>query len=531
MYMDEDSEQLLDYLRKKSRTLLAFTETNSKKINNEIQRLNQKNSLKLRRQNCYLKDRKEIWNLRNDSSAVNNLLCPEYHSEIKNLTTCSSVPNMRPLERIVIPSKNLSHSHCVVSRKPVKECYCNVEIKKLQTRSPRTIHKPTPSCNYCKNHICHVPLTINENNIGDTLSPPISCETIRRVQKINYHPQSQFLRNVQKKVSVLKNVPSGDCPDSCPRSSYYHKLRTDKTSMVMDTNTRPKIVTEQINKSSDIDLEKLSSTQRVSSSLIDEEEEGEEEEEEVEEEVEEEETETKVIEKVSKGIQVPSRKQSKSKFQVRRTISSKKCISEGCKGKSVSRSPSIGKKTVKSSTVDCQCYDKSKEDKFSKDLETYRVYSEDYEDVDDKLKKWSSHEKVDQRKALTSPNSKVKELRKFREENYFDTHGSSQTLLSSDSSKSLQQYTLNDRLFAEPFKRIHKKDLVVTMPPCATIQKKRVHYFPRYIVRQEKNNCNTNYKKKRCQSCPLTGHAIDLGISKPRPVLNSLALKYQKRLP
>lgn len=438
---------------------------------------------------------------------------------------------MRPLERIVIPSKNLSHSHCscIVSRKPVKECYCNVEIKKIQTRSPRTIHKPIPSCNYCKNNICHVPLTTNENNIGDTLSPPISCETIRRVQKINYYPQSQFLRNVQKKVSVLKNVPSGDCPDSCPRSSYYHKLRTDKTSMVMDTDTRSKIITEKISKPSCIDFEKLNSTQRVPSSLIDEEEEeGEKEEEE--------ETEKKVIEKVSKGIQVPSRKQSKTKFQVKRTISSKKCISEGYKSKPASRSPSISKKTIRSSIADCQCYDKSKADKFTKDLErkeseTYRVHSEDYEELDQKSKKWSSHEKEDQRKTLTSSNSKVNELRKFREQNYFDTHGSSQTLLSSESSRSLQQYTLNERLFAEPFKRIHKKDLVVTMPPCATIQKKRIHYFPRYIVRQEKNNCNTNYKKKRCQSCPLTGHAIDLGISKPRPVLNSLALKYQKRLP
>lgn len=430
---------------------------------------------------------------------------------------------MRPLEKIVIPSKKLSRSHSsyVVKRKPVKECYCNVEMKKIQPHSSKIIHKPNPSCNYCENHICQAPpLPVNEDNIQDTLSPPISCETIRRVEKINYHPQSQFLRNVQRKVSVLKDVSSGDCPDTCPRSSYYHKLRTDKTSYVTDTDTQSKFITDTISKSDTIDLDKLNSIQRVPSSVTDEEEQNQEE----------------AVNKVNKGIQVPLRKPSKTKYLVKRTISSKKYIPEGRKEKSTSRSSLDIKKTIRSSTSDCQCY-KSKSDKFTKDLErneleTYRVYPKDYEGDDRESKKWSfRHEKEGRRKTVKSSGNEVRELRKFRDQNYFDTHGSSQTLLSSESSGSLQQYMLNDRLFAEPVKRIHKKDLVVTMPPCATVQKKRVHYFPRYVVRQEKSTCNTNYKKKRCQSCPLTGHAIDLGISKPRPVLNSLALKYQKKLP
>jgi hypothetical protein len=131
-----------------------------------------------------------------------------------------------------------------------------------------------------------------------------------------------------------------------------------------------------------------------------------------------------------------------------------------------------------------------------------------------------------------SMNQEVKDLRKFREQNYFETHGDSNyTLASSKSSGSLQQYFLNERLFPEPVGRIHRQDLVVTMPPCATMQKKRIHYFPRYVIRQEKKICNMNYRRKRCQSCPLTGHVIDLGTLKTRPSLNSLALKYQKQVP
>ncbi|KAF7395356.1 hypothetical protein HZH68_009406 [Vespula germanica] len=518
--MDKDTILFLDVLRKRSRTLLAFTKKNSEKINNEIKRSYLQNS-PLGRQNSHLKNQKEIWNLRNDSSAVKDLLHLDRQFENKD-QMCTSVSNMRPLERIVIPSKNVSRSHSsyVVKRKPVKECYCNVEMKKIQPHSSKIIHKSNPPCNYYKNHICQASLPINENNIQDTLSPPISCETIRRVQKINYYPQSQFLRNVQKKVSVLKDVSLGDCPDTCPRSSYYHKLRTDKTSNLTDTDTQSKFTTDTISKSNIIDFDKLDSIQRVSNSVTDEEEQNQEE----------------VIQKVSKGIQVPLRKPSKTKFLAKRTISSKKYIPEGRKEKPTSRSSSENKKTLRSSTLDCQCH-KSKADKFTKDLEkkelaTYRVYPKDYEADYREPKKWSStYDKDSQRKTARSSGNEVKELRKFREQNYFDTHGSSQTLMSSESSGSLQQYMLNDRLFAEPVKRIHKKDLVVTMPPCATVQKKRVHYFPRYIVRQEKSTCNTNYKKKRCQSCPLTGHAIDLGISKPRPVLNSLALKYQKKLP
>ncbi|KAK2582558.1 hypothetical protein KPH14_004849 [Odynerus spinipes] len=488
--MDKDTALLLDDLRKKSRTLLALTTKNSEKIDKEIKRLCLQDSTFERRyeykerQNPYLKSHSEIWKLRNDSSAINNLLCQDYHFETKNRTSVSA-SNMRPLERIVIPSRNLSHAHCtcVVSREPVKECYCNIEMKR--TRSSRTRQKSTVSGNYGKNHICHIPLSINEANLQD-ISPPISCETIRRVQKLNYSPKSQFLRNVQKKIQVLKNVPFGDCPDTCPRSPYYHKLKTDKATEV---DTQSRIINHSSSKPSPTNSERS-----VQEFVANEEER---------------QPRREVITKSNKSVQVSSRKPSKTKLLVKKTISSKKSIPERRKEKS--------EKFTKSSE--------------RKESSTYRVSSEDRKESYRKRSSWVlMREKDDQEKTETSSNSETKELSKFREQNYFDTHGSSQTLVSSKSSGSLQQCLLNDRLFAEPVKRIHRKDLVVTMPPCTTIQKQRVHYFPRYVVRQEKSNCNTNYKKKR-HACPLTGHAIDLGIIRSRPVLNSLALKYQKRLP
>lgn len=425
---------------------------------------------------------KEKWKSRNDSSAINDLLHPDYHFD-KNSPKSVSAPNMRPSERIVIPSKNLSQSHCTctTNRRPVKECYCNVEIRKVQSRSsPRTKHKSAPCCNY-KNQICYVPSTLNEDNSSD-ISPPISCETIRRVQKINYTPRSQFLRNVQKKVSVLKNIPSGECPEVCARSSFYHKLRTDSATKL---DTRSQSLNRANNKSKTSDSEKL-----WDDIVLDEEKER---------------YQRELVTKLNKGVQVPSRKSSKTRLLAKRTISSKKSMPERRREKS-EKNPKTSER---------------------KPSETYRVCPGDCERVNWIL----TREKDDRERTETSSSNEVKELNKFRKENYFDTHGSSQTLVSSKSSGSLEQYKLNDRLFAEPVRKIHKNDLMLTLTPCATLQKKRIHYFPRYIIPQEKSSCNTNYKKKRYQTCPLTGHAIDLGITKPRPVLNSLALKYQKRLP
>lgn len=45
--MDKDTTLFLDVLRKRSRTLLAFTKKNSEKINNEIKRSYLQNSLVL----------------------------------------------------------------------------------------------------------------------------------------------------------------------------------------------------------------------------------------------------------------------------------------------------------------------------------------------------------------------------------------------------------------------------------------------------------------------------------------------------
>lgn len=125
-------------------------------------------------------------------------------------------------------------------------------------------------------------------------------------------------------------------------------------------------------------------------------------------------------------------------------------------------------------------------------------------------------------------------LHVFRERNYFDTHGSSRTLLPDTCGMepvTLKQYVLNDRLFPEEVGRVRREELsVLSLPACTTMQNKCVHYLPRAIVKQEKSMCNTNYTRRRHPSCPLTGHAIDLGANKPRYPNNSLALKHQKRV-
>lgn len=113
----------------------------------------------------------------------------------------------------------------------------------------------------------------------------------------------------------------------------------------------------------------------------------------------------------------------------------------------------------------------------------------------------------------------VEELYRFRKDNYSETHGSRCSLDSSNSG-SLVQYLLNERLFPQPASKVHRGDVMLTVPASLTKQNKRIHYFPRYLVDQN-GPC-------RGQRCPLTGHAIDIGLLKRTHLPNSLALRYQK---
>lgn len=441
----------------------------------------------------YIRRKSNLWELRNDSSEVNAVLNPDFCVNPKRTTM--SVPNIS--EKLTLTSKKPCEQF--IPRKPVKECYCN-EMNKMHIRSSRTQRKPASPCRRCRSQLEFK--SIKETNDKVALSSPISCETFRRVKKIDYMPRSQFLRNVQNKICELQTGGEGDCLQTCPRSTSYHRLMTSPRMQDMISGEKSTLSNEHKY------LDKRRSFPGVpANSLASEQSESDD---------------TACIS--SKGIQVSSRKLSKS--TLRKTIRSKRQIPKSSE-RPISKSPTGSKRATQLHKQDCPCCcrkEPKRITKFDKD-EYVQIYNlPKYREQRDQCLKLDDNFVID-----SSMDQEVENLRKFREQNYFETHGSSHTLASSRSSGSLQQYLLNERLFPEPIGKIHKQDLVVTMPPCATVQKKRIHYFPRYIVRQEKNVCNTNYKRKR-QSCPLTGHAIDLGVLKARLPLNSLALKYQKRV-
>ncbi|XP_071570859.1 uncharacterized protein [Temnothorax nylanderi] len=391
----------------------------------------------------------------------------------------------------------------VAPRKPVKGCYCHFGVNETHARSSRTRHKSVSPCRHCRDELELKP----NGETGDKaarLTSPISCETLRRVQKIDYAPRSQFLRNVQSKICELRVADQGDCLRACPRSSSYHRFMT--SARTRDTDKKTALPGER--KRVDERRKSPTSPTAPANSLASEQNGSDD-----------------VACASSKRTQVSPRKLSKS--TLRKTIRSRRQIPDSSEIPA-SKSPVRGKRAAQLRKQDCPCCCRSElERKTAKLGGDKRAERRDLPEYCERRERCLRHD--DSPEVEDSMDEEMENLRRFREQNYFETHGSSNTLTSSRSSGSLQQYLLNERLFPEPVGRIHKQDLVVTVPPCATTQRKRVHYFPRYVVRQEKNACNTSYRRKRCQSCPLTGHAVDLGILKARPPLNSLALKYQKR--
>jgi len=427
---------------------------------------------------------------------LTDIFCPEYfHINPRHATIL--IPDMLASGKLTLISKK-PQEQClkVAPRKPVKDCYCNFEANKTHARASRIQHKPaSPRCQ------SRLELrTVGEIGDKEPLTSPISCETLRRVQKIDYAPRSQFLRNVQNKIYKLQTADQEDCLRICPRSSSYHRFMTD--ARMRDTVSDERTALPDECKC----VERQKSPRTPANSLASEQGEC-----------------NDVACSSGKTTQGSSRKLSKS--TLRKTIKSRRQIPESSE-RSVSKSPTRGKRITQLHKQDCCCRSESERQsvKLDSDKHARRRDLSEYCERREQCSRYDDSPTVE-----GSVDQHVENLRKFREQNYFETHGSSQTLTSSRSSGSLQQYLLNERLFPEPVGKIHRQDLVVTMPPCATTQKKRVHYFPRYVVGQEKGACNTNYRRKRCQSCPLTGHAIDLGILRARPPLNSLALKYQKR--
>lgn len=436
------------------------------------------------------------WKLRNDSSGVNAVLCPDYYSSNSRRATAST-PNMTTSAKLTLTSKKPQQQ--IAPRKPVKECYCYPGVHKANLRSSRARRRITSPCRQCRSQFELQP--VEEIDDRTALTSPISCETYRRVQKIDYTPRSQFLRNVQSRLCEWQSGGQGDCSKTCPRSSSYHRIMASARLQDIDSN-RETILSEEAKR---VDEQKSPAAPK---------------------------TPVNSIASESTNVVCTSNKETRT-FSSRRRFKStlKKTIPSK---RPTSRSPTQGERTSQSHERDCHCCYRNKPEETVKLVEDKceKKRSPRYERrIRRTYSKCDDSTVIDDALADDSIDREVKDLRRFREENYFETHGSSHTLASSRSSGSLEQYLLNERLFPEPVGKIHKQDLVVTMPSCATTERKRIHYFPRHVVRQEKSVYNTNYRRKRHQSCPLTGHAIDLGILKARPPLNSLALKYQKKAP
>ncbi|XP_051175248.1 uncharacterized protein LOC127290597 [Leptopilina boulardi] len=396
--------------------------------------------------------------------------------------------------RLLLSSKKREE---VQFRKSVTECYCNRQTRKMQLRSNRTKIKPT-TCKHCKSLIDLRPMAwVESNDIQPTeLSTPISCETVRRVSKINYSPQSEFL---QKKISSTQNFFDKKLQPSSKYDSHLLSAAGDtaqncpKTIHSICRNIQPEIINEINNESNfhdSIEICKKSTCPKQSCSYT------------------------------SKEFQINSKKPLREKL-AKRTISSKKTLST---------SESVQSQKTKNSNITSKGRARS-----SQSSNKSQYHEKCYNDANFRecnvIPKYSKHTKdflgkTNQDKIIDDPmENPLTNLYKFREQNYFDTHGSTHTLLSSGSSGSLEKYILNERLFPQPVGKVHRGDLVVTMPSCITNENKMIHYFPRYIVRQEKNQAT---KTKKKHTCPLTGHLIDVKNLKVQNPSNSLALRFQK---
>ncbi|XP_043468292.1 uncharacterized protein LOC122502346 [Leptopilina heterotoma] len=381
--------------------------------------------------------------------------------------------------RLLLSSKKREE---VQFRKSVADCYCNRQTRKMQFRSNRTkVAKPT-ACKHCKSFTDLRPMAWVESNDSQSraILTPISCETVRRVRKINYSPQSEFL---QKKVSSTQNLfddklqalpkyvsPSLEAGDAAqnhskPIHSFCRNIQSESNN--------------EINFHNSIDVCKKSHSHQ------------------------------------SEESEINSKKSLREKL-IKRTISSKKTL---CTSESVQLQK----------TKNCNFTSKDRNQSSQSNIKNWNHEKFDYDNFSEcnfYLKHRNAFsDKVSQDKLINHRENPLSKVYKFREQNYFDTHGSTHTLLSSGSSGSLEKYILNERLFPQPVGKVHRGDLVVTMPSCSAMENKKIHYFPRFIVKQERNQ-SMNAKKK--YTCPLTGHLTNVKTIKTQHPSNSLALKFQK---
>ena len=420
----------------------------------------------------------ESWHLRNNSRGVSGALGPDYFSPSPNYRSSASAPIMTLQKRLLLSSKKKEDE--IKTRIPVKECYCNRLTRKMQFRSIRTKVKPAP-CSHCRSLIDLRPMAwVESNDIQSTNRTPLSCETLRRIRKVNYSPRSQFLQN---KLCSTHNLLDEKLTEVSSTSDSRHLSRYPSSAGHRVQETFKPLRSSCRNIPSEF-LHEFNDCSHSNQEII-----------------------------------IPSKKPSREMLP-KRTISSKKASTTKDEKTRSGNFTSEGRSQSNQTRVSRQNHEE--------------YHGEDYfgeYDITPRTSKQTGQVSKlrNRREAIQDEDNEMIDLHKFREQNYFDTHGSTQTLLSSRSSGSLERYLLNERLFPQPAGKIHRGDLVVTMPPCATKQRKRIHYFPRYVVKQEKNYGTE--KQKNGRGCPLTGHAIDVRSLKIQHPTNSLALRFQKGVP
>ncbi|CAD6237391.1 GSCOCG00002286001-RA-CDS [Cotesia congregata] len=389
-------------------------------------------------------------------------------------------------------------------RKPIKGCYCvynnNKNSKnKLRSQPSWTTASDTDfwPCTYCKSNF-DIKLTdlSTENQLPG--APTFSSDTFRKISKINYTPTSEFLGNVKRQTSR--------------QNSQVSVLTVESQSSIQELSKKSSMADSQL-----IESRKLGSELKLAKSY-----------------------ESIVSEKnITPEIQTiftstASYKNSSSSLtdnKLKKSISLSSDLNSREKEKFVKNLPRI---VVQNN---CRC-----KNCLTKDVKARNLTSRKQVCAKCGGKRLSllSSDKID-----SETDKETRELGDFRDKNYFDTHGSSRTLLTTPLTppEMLRQHQLNDRLFPELVDE--DNNLVVSIPLLSDDQlKKIIHYFPRDIVTQYcKNNADTDKKKKNIQrKCPLTGHIINLykfnHIKKPQPYIisnnniniNSLALNFQKKI-
>ncbi|XP_015520374.1 uncharacterized protein LOC107224717 [Neodiprion lecontei] len=470
----------IDNLRSRSRVLLTCLEENAKIVRKEVKKLRSQDSYRLhgtsKRRSAYGRQ-SDIWKLRNDSSGVGALLCPDYFRPSSKYESVSATDMSANRRLPVVKPERKQPKSSSPRRSVVKECYCQtamLQTRKANQRSMRTRHAPIclPSFRETDDAV-HGDAGSPRDPPELAYSPPLSTTTLRRAQKIDYTPRSEFLRRVQSKINTLRDSQLGTprAPSPLPRRFNSTSGNVPGNSKSLEERRNGGVeLPRKHNCRRGVDIEALPKKTSLPKKTI-------------------------ASRKLMNDQNKPANFRSRERRAAFRSSSP-----DGRTLRMVSGDGNFSRPSVGDERKSCPCSE-YRADKF--------------------LGEQGENEAVD---------SEVNDVRKFRDKNYFDTHASCPSLLGSRSSGSLQQFRLNERLFPEPVGRVHRDDLVVSIPPCATRQRRGVHYFPRSIVRQEKNASNTNYtKKRRCPAgCPLIGHAVDLGALKVSHPSNSLALRFQK---